>query len=219
MSRIAYNIFSVTWQDTSAAISTILLRRVLSEQGITFCNVVIKHYTYNFYPWNHYCVEKRCVCVCVEKPLTKMPALSQCSLASCSTSPQNFQLSGHWFDCHTQYLLPAASNSTLKSTETRYCKWFWKGLWLHSSVPSSAKLSPNSDSQWRSNWQTTTNNQDILGYSVPMVWHVVWKLWTCYSIWPSVTIKQQRTVCIYILTLKLYSCIHFIYVFFTFQHI
>jgi len=24
-----------------------------------------------------------------------------------------------------------------QSTATRYCKWFWKGLWLHSSVPSS----------------------------------------------------------------------------------
>jgi hypothetical protein len=50
----------------------------------------------------------------VEKSLTKMPVLLQCSLACCSTSPQNFQVSGYGFVCHAKYLLPAASNSTLK---------------------------------------------------------------------------------------------------------
>ena len=149
----------------------------------------------------------------VEKSLTKMPVLLQCPLACCSTSPKNFQVSGYRFVTQNIYCL------LLQIPPSKYCKWFWKGLWLHSSVPSSAKLSPNSDSHWRSNWRTTTNNQDILGYSVPMVWHVVWKLWTRYSMWPSVAIKQQRTVCIYIWTMKVYSRIHFIYVFFTFQNI
>jgi hypothetical protein len=50
----------------------------------------------------------------VEKSLTKMPVLLQCSLACCSTSPQNTQVSGYGFVCHAKYLLPAASNSTLK---------------------------------------------------------------------------------------------------------
>ena len=43
-----------------------------------------------------------------------MPVLLQCSLACCSTSPQNFQVSGYGSVCNAKYLLPAASNSTLK---------------------------------------------------------------------------------------------------------
>jgi hypothetical protein len=54
----------------------------------------------------------------VEKSLTKMPVLLQCSLACCSTSPQNFQVSGYGFVCHTKYLLHAASNSTLNVLRT-----------------------------------------------------------------------------------------------------
>lgn len=50
----------------------------------------------------------------VEKSLTKMPLLLQCSLACCSTSPQKFQVTGYGFVCYAKYLLPAASNSTLK---------------------------------------------------------------------------------------------------------
>jgi len=43
-----------------------------------------------------------------------MPLLLQCSLACCSTSTLNFQVTGYGFVCHVKYLLPAASNSTLK---------------------------------------------------------------------------------------------------------
>jgi len=143
------------------------------------------------------------------------------TMLPCLLQHQYPEFSSHWiWVCLPRKIFTACCfKFHPQSTATRYCKWFWKGLWLHSSVPSSAKLSPNSDSHWRSNWWNKTNNQDILGYSVPMVWHVVWQLWTRYSIWPSVAIKQQRKVCIYIWTMKLYSRIHFIYVFFTFQHI
>ena len=66
-------------------------------------------------------------------------------------------------------------------------------LWLHWS---------------RLAWRTKWDNQHILGFSLLLVSHTVWRLSTSYTIQLSLAIKWQRRICICIRTTNKYFCTH-----------